>query len=522
MLAESLLAREVSPASLAESLVATAEAVGAGTGGAQRWGHAERTAMLRAIDRAAAILTASRGRVLRAEDAAGTWSAKGDPSIARWDGRVSRTGRSGGVRREREALTWGTLDRLAGAAEAGRVSAEHVAAAGRAMSSLSDPARAAMAAPDVQQELLAAAVLQDATTFGRTAARLAARLEPDSMEAGLEAQQAGRFLTLSDRADGTHVAGRLDRLSGHTLRLALEALSPRPAEDDGRSVDQRRADALTTMATGVLADPRTTPGAAVPPHVSVILTEETWAGLRAWGLGRKDGRRQPPPERTPGEVVRPFAGLAPVEPATLEDGTPLPHSQLARTLCDCELTRVVVDAAGTVLDLGRTVRLYSGAHRRAVLARDRGCSWEGCGAQARWCEIHHIRWWDRDTGPSSIENAVALCRYHHSVVHQLDLTITRTPRAGGAPDSGMPLVGYRFTDPDGRTVSPRGSPPGIPPDGAAPARNPRAEDSAEFSRSSRPESAAGPYRTSPAGTAAEPYRTSRAEASADPSRNPRA
>ncbi len=455
MLAEPVVEREVSAMSLAESLVAAAEAVGAGTGGAPGWGHAERTTMLRAIDRAAAILTASRGRVLRAEDAAGTWSVKGDPSVARWDGRVSRTGRSGGVRREREARTWGTLDRLAGAAEAGRVSAEHVAAAGRALSSLSPPAQAAMAAPGVQQELLAAAVLQDATTFGRTAARVAARLEPDSMEAGLEAQQAARFLTLSERADGTHVAGRLDRLSGHTLRLALEALSPRPTEDDERSADQRRADALTTMAAAVLTDPRTTPGAAVPPHVSVILTEGTWAGLRAWGRSREEGRG------------RPFADLGPIEPATLEDGTPLPHSQLARVLCDCELTRVVVDAEGTVLDLGRTVRLYSAAHRRAVLARDRGCSWAGCGSQARWCEIHHIRWWDRDTGPSSIENAVALCRYHHSVVHQLDLTITRTPLPGGLRDPGLPLVGYRFTDPEGRVLAPR-SPVGGAPEPATP------------------------------------------------------
>lgn len=456
VLAEGLRERVVSPELLAESLVAAVEAVGAGTNRAPDWGHAERTAMLRAIDRAAAILTASRGRVLRAEEAAGTWSAKGDPSAARWDGRVSRTGRSGGVRREREARTWGTLDRLAGAAEAGQVSAEHVAAAGRALASLSEPAQAAMAAPEVQRELLAAAVLQDATTFGRTAARLAARLEPDTMETGLEAQQAARFLTVAERTDGTHVTGRLDRLSGHTLRLALEALSPRPAEDDERSADQRRADALAAMAAAVLADPRTTPGAAVPPHVSVILSEETWAGLRAWRLGREEPDTSARPKR------RPFADMAPVEPATLEDGSPLPHSQLARVLCECELTRVVVDAAGTVLDLGRTVRLYSGPHRRAVLARDRGCSWAGCGAQARWCEIHHIRWWDRDTGPSSIENAVALCRYHHSAVHQLDLTITREALPGGPADPGLPLVDYRFTDPQGRVVAPRSPVGGAP------------------------------------------------------------
>ena len=484
------------PVLLAESLITAAEAVGAGTGAAPDWGHGERTEMLRAIDRVTAILTASRGRVLRAEARAGTWSAKGDPSAARWDGRVSRTGRAGGMRREREAHTWATLDRLADAAEAGRVSAEHVAAAGRALSAVSGPAQAAMAAPGVQQELLTAAVSQDAATFGRTAARLAARLEPDSMELALESQQAARFLTVADRFDGTHVTGRLDRLAGHTLRLALEALSPRPSDDDDRTPDERRADALTAMAAAVLSDPRTTPGAAVTPQVSMILTERTWAGLRTWHREREEAGRRPearrgeagpgtagPNEARPGGAVtnvarhvggRPYAGMSPVEPATLEDGTPLPWSQVGRVLCDCELTRVVMDAEGTVLDLGRSARLYSGAHRRAVLARDRGCSWAGCGAQARWCEIHHIRWWDRDTGPSSIENAVALCRYHHSVVHQLDLTITRTALPGGPQDPGLPVVGYRFTDPTGRTVAPRGSPLGDYPSGADPSRNPRA------------------------------------------------
>ena len=91
----------VAPALLTATLLAAVEVVGTGTGHAPEWEHGERTEMLRAIDRATAILTASRGRVLRAEDTAGTWSAKGDPSVSRWDGRVSRTGRSGGARRTR-------------------------------------------------------------------------------------------------------------------------------------------------------------------------------------------------------------------------------------------------------------------------------------------------------------------------------------------------------------------------------------------------------------------------------------
>ena len=104
------------------------------------------------------------------------------------------------------------------------------------------------------------------------------------------------------------------------------------------------------------------------------------------------------------------ARAAQTTPVMLEDGTPVPLSEVARTLCDCELTRVVMAADGEVLDLRRTVRTFTGAQRRAVIARDRGCAWGDCGAQARWCEVHHIRWWDRDQGGTSVENGSCCAR----------------------------------------------------------------------------------------------------------------
>ena len=52
-------------------------------------------------------------------------------------------------------------------------------------------------------------------------------------------------------------------------------------------------------------------------------------------------------------------------------------------MCECDLTRIVIDADGVPLDLGRTQRLFTGPQRRAVIARNRKYAWPECPAPAR-------------------------------------------------------------------------------------------------------------------------------------------
>ena len=423
---------------LRRATAATVEAAHAGTA----LDAEARRAVLAEIDRAEGALAGARAALLLAERESGAWRGSGDATFAAWRGRVTRGGVRAGAADERQADALAAVPAMAEAAASGEVSVAHVDVVARTVGQASPAVRAALEAPEGQERVLQLASRLDAGRFATAMARYAAAVDAGQLDRGHQAQRAAGFLHLADAADGTRISGRLDRMAGHRLRLALEALSPRPAADDDREPAQRRADALEAMADRLLGLPDVVPGAAQRPHVSFLMTEETWAALRS--MRRADGDDEPAPSGS-------------VAPVTLEDGTPVPRSEVARALCDCELTRVVLDAASEPVDLGRTVRTYTGVQRRGVLARDGACAWEGCGLAPRWLEVHHADWWHRDDGPTSVANGVAICSFHHGEVHRRDLTIRRVPLDREEVGATSRRVRYQITARDGTVVA--GRPP---------------------------------------------------------------
>ena len=104
---------------------------------------------------------------------------------------------------------------------------------------------------------------------------------------------------------------------------------------------------------------------------------------------------------------------------------PVPR-QILRTLTpDTELAGMIYDRQGRVLWLGRNQRLGNAAQRLAVAVRDGGCF--ECGAPMHRCELHHMREWHRDNGPTDIDNLVAACRRHHKWLETNNLIVRRTP-----------------------------------------------------------------------------------------------
>lgn len=118
------------------------------------------------------------------------------------------------------------------------------------------------------------------------------------------------------------------------------------------------------------------------------------------------------------ETVR-GAGLA----AT---GQLLSPSTVRKIACDGLVIPAVLGSQGEILDLGRSQRLFTASQRRAIVVRDRRCTFPGCTRPPAWCDVHHVEHWSRGGG-TDLLNAALLCARHHTLVHQRDLTARVDP-----------------------------------------------------------------------------------------------
>jgi hypothetical protein len=138
--------------------------------------------------------------------------------------------------------------------------------------------------------------------------------------------------------------------------------------------------------------------------------------------------------------------------ARLEDGTPVSAETLRRVCCDGGIVPAAVDDRGAVLDVGRRSRAIPPAIRRALWIRDQGCRFPGCMNQ-RYVHGHHIKHWLHG-GPTSLDNLVLLCAWHHRRLHEAGFSAVllsdgelevRTP-------AGTLLPTHPTLAPDGPTV----------------------------------------------------------------------
>ena len=103
--------------------------------------------------------------------------------------------------------------------------------------------------------------------------------------------------------------------------------------------------------------------------------------------------------------------------ARYADGTTLAPDRVRRLLCDAELNIIITGEHSEPLWMSRKVRTATPQQWRALVARDKHCAFPGCHRKPAWCTAHHVAEYDRDHGPTDIDNLALLCVTHHKLIH---------------------------------------------------------------------------------------------------------
>ncbi len=186
------------------------------------------------------------------------------------------------------------------------------------------------------------------------------------------------------------------------LDKAVEAGGQQGPEFEGTSWSAQQADALVTMARGYLSGG--SEGSASAADAYQVVVHVDGAALTG-GEGRSD----------------------------------LAVESVKRLSCDGSVVPMVDGANGEPLNVGRKQRTVPAALKRALWARDGGCTFPGC-THRRFVDAHHIRHW-ADGGETSLANTILLCGGHHRLVHEGGYAIRKDHQGR-----------WYFMRPDGRAI----------------------------------------------------------------------
>jgi len=336
-------------------------------------------------------------------EASGAWEADGARSATAWLTARCRLPRREARARVRRGRELPHLPGCASAWERGEITGAHV----DVLASLRTGATGEALARDEGLLVDEACRLRfdrfvAATAYWRQLA------DPDGADADGERRRARRdvYLVRSfsstwlgrmtlDPLSGAVVAGELDRLERQLFEAdraeAAGRLGREPTGADlARTPAQRRADALVEMATRSGTAP--CDGRRPAPLFTVLVGWETLHGRIC----------------------------------ALEDGTVLPPGSLLGWLGAADLERAVFTPTGRV-EIGARTRLFTGATRRAIEVRDRGCVHPTCDVTASRCQADHIQPWALG-GPTTQENGRLLCGYHNRMRNQRERNQRPPPR----------------------------------------------------------------------------------------------
>jgi hypothetical protein len=272
------------------------------------------------------------------------------------------------------------------ACAAGELSAEHAAVIADTVEAIPAADRAEHA-EQVETTLLEQAGSHDPHGLRLLGKRMLAHLDPDGPSPEEQRQQqTHRRLTLNRLEDGTGLLeGRLSPTCQAIWEAILTPLAAARPEDalgpDDRTIPQRMHDAFEEAGRRLLDTGELPEHAGLP--CQLIIT------MNLTDLERRAGR------------------------ATTHHGGSLSIDEALRLAADGSLLPAILDDAGGILAYGTGRRIAAPGQRKALFARDRGCTFPGCSRTAAQSEIHHAIEW-ANGGRTDLDNMAIACGYHNN------------------------------------------------------------------------------------------------------------
>ena len=386
-------------------------------------------AVQREADRLLGWVSAAAGQLAAVTGGRVSTEDGGDRSVAGWLAEATRSSSGAAGSRLRTSTALRSLPLVTQAVLDGVLTVEQAAVLARLVGRVPDTALS-----EAEPQLVQVAAGRDPAQLATWVRHLTATHCEPALDADEHSAHDARYLQTRRGADGS-VRGRfsLPAGDGEAVLTALEALARRQGDNDRRSAGQRRADALTELAEQVLRHSDALPDhGGHRPQISYVLPAD-WAARQA-------GRDTCPtctscPEHRPRTVADTVLAALPGQrgiPAEQACATaawtgPATRTRLEAVLCDARTSRVLLDSVGQVTSLQTLRDTVTPAQRRALAARDGGCTSRGCTRPPAACDAHHL---------------VLLCRRHHVLWHlgRLQLDDLHAPWHPGATGTDPPAA----------------------------------------------------------------------------------
>lgn len=307
---------------------------------------------------------------------------------------------------------------------------------------------------EVEARLLEAAADQHAVELGRTARRTLAEVDPQAALDDHDRRHARRWARVTTTDDGmVAVHGSLAGIDGEVALTAIDAFRLPDGPGVHRTPGQATADALAAALRAALDRGTAPTDHGVRPHVTVTVPDTALTATRAPNGNHPDSTSGEAGGHAEAGADRHVGGGAVAE---LARTGPIPLAEVRPLLDDATITRIVIDADGLPLDVGRATRTVPVGVWKALVTRDGGCTWPGCDAPPGWCDAAHLnrRW--RDGAGTSVGELALLCRRHH---RQVDRNHCTGRIAGGTVTWAAPEPGTQPPPGTTRTATAGPDPP---------------------------------------------------------------